>query len=154
MAFNGITLRRAQPADLDRIRTLTEACPGAPHWSAHTWQQVLQSTSADAQRVVVVAESETKFIGLGVLGRADDTAEIESLAVRSAWRRHGIGRRLCEELLAWARAHGATRASLEVRLSNTPARSLYVSLGFHEAGVRRGYYRDPEEDALVMTKEL
>jgi ribosomal-protein-alanine N-acetyltransferase len=45
-------------------------------------------------------------------------------------------------------------ASLEVRVSNTAARALYESLGFYEVAVRRGYYRDPEEDAFVMTTRL
>jgi ribosomal-protein-alanine N-acetyltransferase len=104
--------------------------------------------------VVLVAEAGEALIGFGVMGQTSGRGEIESLAVSLAWRQHGVGRRLCEELMAWARARGATEASLEVRLSNAAARALYRQLGFRECGMRRGYYRDPVEDALVMTKTL
>jgi ribosomal-protein-alanine N-acetyltransferase len=106
------------------------------------------------QRIVLIAESVNEGIGFGVLGRAGEEAEIESLAVTTAWRRHGIARRLCKDLLGWAHARGARHASLEVRVSNTAAQALYESLGFHQVAVRRSYYRDPEEDALVLTIKL
>jgi ribosomal-protein-alanine N-acetyltransferase len=93
-------------------------------------------------------------VGFAVLGLAADDAEIESLAVSTSWRRRGIAKRLCKDLLGWAHARGARRTSLEVRVSNTAARALYESLGFHEVAVRRGYYQDPEENALVMTIKL
>jgi ribosomal-protein-alanine N-acetyltransferase len=104
--------------------------------------------------MVLIAESANGCVGFGVVGLAADTAEIESLAVSADWRRQGIARQLCSDLLDWARAWHATRASLEVRLSNIPARALYESLGFQKNAVRRGYYRDPEEDALIMTMVL
>jgi [ribosomal protein S18]-alanine N-acetyltransferase len=101
-----------------------------------------------------MAESANECVGFGVVGLAADVAEIESLAVSADWRRQGIARLLCAHLLNWARARHATQASLEVRLTNIPARALYESLGFEKNAVRRGYYRDPEEDALVMTMVL
>lgn len=154
MSTPGIILRSAEICDLQRLLTLADGSPGAPRWSPRTWQQVLESRSTGAQRIVLIAESVNELIGFGVLGLAADDAEIESLAVSEAWRRRGIARRLCEDLFGWARARGAKRASLEVRVSNNAARALYESLGFHEVATRRGYYRDPEEDALVMTTEL
>jgi ribosomal-protein-alanine N-acetyltransferase len=154
MSTTGIILRPAEPSDLQRLLVLVERCSGAPQWSPQIWQQILESAPPGAQRVVLIAESVNEGVGFGVLGFADDDAEIESLAVSPSWRRRGIARRLCRDLLGWARARGARHVSLEVRVSNTPARALYQSLGFREVAMRRGYYRDPEEDALVMTTGL
>ena len=154
MSTSGIILRAAENSDVQRLLALAEDCPGAPRWAPRTWQQVLESTQAGVQRIVLIAESVDKCVGFGVLGLAGDDAEIESLAVSPSWRRRGIARRLCHDLLGWARARAVRHASLEVRVSNTVARALYESLGFREAAVRRAYYRDPEEDAIVMTTKL
>ncbi len=149
-----ILVRPAETFDLQRLLVLAESCPGAPRWEPRTWEQVLESPKAGGQRIILIAESVNECVGFGVLGFAADDAEIESLAVNTSWRRQGIARRLCQDLLNWARARGARHALLEVRVSNTAARALYESLGFHEVSVRRGYYREPEEDALVMTTGL
>ena len=149
-----IFYRPADRADLDRLIGLAKDCPGAPHWTLATWSQVIDSASIGEQRILLVAESEGELIGFGVVGIAGDEAEIESLAVSSAARRQGIGRSLCEALMRWARMRGATRALLEVRVSNHTARALYESLGFQEAAVRRDYYREPDEDGLMMSRTL
>jgi [ribosomal protein S18]-alanine N-acetyltransferase len=154
MSVSGIFVRSAEMSDLQRLLSLAESCHGAPRWPPRTWQQVLESHSAGPARVVLIAESVNECVGFGVLGLAGDDAEIESLAVSTSWRRRGIARRLCKELFGWASARGARSASLEVRVSNTAARELYDSLGFRQVAVRRDYYRDPQEDALVMTAEL
>jgi [ribosomal protein S18]-alanine N-acetyltransferase len=152
--MQGIIIRAAEPSDLEHLLALVENSPGAPRWSPATWHQILNSSKSGVERIVLIAESVNESVGFGVLGLAADDAEIESLAVTTAWRRQGIARRICEDLLGWARARGSTQASLEVRVSNAGARALYESLGFRVAAIRRRYYRDPEEDALVMTMEL
>ena len=154
MSARGVFLRAAEISDLERLLALAEGSPGAPRWPRGTWRQVLEAPSAGVSRIVLIAESVNECVGFGVLGLAGDEAEIESLAVSSSWRRRGIARRLCKDLFDWARVRGARRASLEVRVSNTAARSLYQSLGLQDVAVRHGYYSDPEEDALVMTTEL
>ena len=75
---------------------------------------------------------------------------IHSLAVNSGFRRQGIGRRLIKELLDDAKERDANSATLEVRVSNEAAISLYESLGFVSEGVRPKYYADNGEDALIM----
>ena len=149
----GIIFRSADVTDLQRLLALSARAPGAPPWPLSIWQQILRSPST-AARLVLIAEFTSECVGFGVVGLAADTAEIESLAVSADWRRQGIARQLCSDLLDWARARHAIEASLEVRLSNIPARALYESLGFQKSAVRRSYYRDPEEDALVMTMVL
>lgn len=154
MTLPGIIVRAADASDVQRLLALIDSSPGAPRWSPAIWRQIFQSPATGVQRIVLIAESVNECVGFGVLGLAGDEAEIESLAVTAAWRRRGIARQLCTDLLSWARARQAKHASLEVRVSNLAARSLYQSLGFREVAIRRNYYRDPQEDALVMTTDL
>ena len=75
---------------------------------------------------------------------------VDNIAVLPAHRGRGIGRALTAALVGHARAGGAF-ITLEVRASNVPAVSLYASLGFEKAGVRRDFYKAPREDALIFT---
>lgn len=148
-----VHFRSADRADRDSLVSLAEESPGAPRWTLTTWEQVLDSAT-EGERNVLIAVSEEGIVGFGVVGTAGDAAEIESLAVAETVRRQGIGCRLCEELMRWARMRGSRRAVLEVRISNHAARALYESLSFREIAVRKGYYREPEEDGLMMAREL
>lgn len=94
----------------------------------------------DGDRVAGYIGSQT------VLGEAD----MLNLAVSPEYRRQGIGRALVEELIARLNAHCLT---LEVRVSNAPARQLYESMGFVQVGMRKNYYEKPREDALILRKE-
>jgi ribosomal-protein-alanine N-acetyltransferase len=78
------------------------------------------------------------------------TGHLGNLAVVPGRRRRGVARRLLEDLLSRARAEGAGRLTLEVRVSNFAAQGLYRAHGFRLAGLRRRYYRDTGEDALIM----
>lgn len=75
---------------------------------------------------------------------------INNLAVLPEWRGQGLASRLLAEVMAESAQLGMTSATLEVRRSNTPAVRLYARAGFVEAGVRRNYYTQPVEDALVL----
>lgn len=149
-----LTFRSAEPGDVGGLQTLAEDSPGAPQWALATWLGVLACCAETEQRAVIVAEHLGEAVGFGVVGLAGDDAELESLAVRAGWRRQQVGSRLCGEMVAWGRTRGAERAVLEVRVSNTAARALYHSLGFEERGIRRRYYREPDEDAVVMSRRL
>jgi ribosomal-protein-alanine N-acetyltransferase len=74
--------------------------------------------------------------------------------VHSDFRRRGIGQALLQRVLEQARNRNSARVTLEVRISNTVAQSLYQSVGFVAKGLRKGYYSDDGEDALMMTLEL
>ena len=82
-----------------------------------------------------------------------DEAHITTFAVHPAWRRQRIGERLLLAFLDIAIDRGAHEATLEVRLSNLPARRLYEKYGFRPVGLRPRYYSDDNEDALIMTTE-
>lgn len=79
-----------------------------------------------------------------------DEGELANLAVVPTRRRMGVGRSLLRAMLQDASRRGVTQVFLEVRQSNTAARELYESQGFEEVGRRKGYYRTPVEDALIL----
>lgn len=83
-----------------------------------------------------------------------DEAYITNVAVKKSSRQQGIGTALLEKCVDCAKGCGASFISLEVRISNTPAINLYKRAGFESAGVRPSFYRDPDEDALIMTKRF
>jgi tRNA threonylcarbamoyladenosine biosynthesis protein TsaB len=97
-----------------------------------------------------VAELDHRLAGYSVAWLGEGTGHLGNLAVVPGRRRRGIARRLLEDLLERARAAGCEALALEVRVSNYPAQGLYRAHGFRLAGLRRGYYRDTGEDALVM----
>src|SRR4030095_6363350 len=82
-----------------------------------------------------------------------DEAHITTFAVQPGWRRQRIGERLLLAFLDVAVERGAHEATLEVRLSNLPARKLYEKYGFRPVGLRPRYYSDDNEDALIMTTD-
>ena len=79
-----------------------------------------------------------------------DELHINNLAIRPEYRGHGMGTALLEHAMGTAARLGARRATLEVRRSNDAARRIYERLGFEIAGVRRNYYTNPAEDALIL----
>ncbi len=104
--------------------------------------------------IALVSEDETGLAGY-VLGRVVvDQAEILSIAIVPGRRRQGLGRQLLDGVLAAMMQRGAGTVWLEVRASNEAAQAMYQSAGFSAAGLRRGYYRQPPEDALVLRREL
>jgi len=96
------------------------------------------------------ARAEAGLAGYLVAWLGSEEGHLGNLAVAPEQRREGVARALVEELLAAARQAGVKSLALEVRVSNDAAQALYRSLGFRLAGLRRGYYRDTGEDALIM----
>jgi ribosomal-protein-alanine N-acetyltransferase len=101
-------------------------------------------------RVYVVARVEGAVVGYGGLMLVGEDAHVTTLAVDPRCRRRQIGSRLLLVLARAALQRGARNLTLEVRVGNEAARALYSSFGFVPAGVRKGYYAETGEDALVM----
>ena len=101
----------------------------------------------------VVARAGDEIVGFGGLWVMVDEAHITTFAVDPRWRRRGIGEWLLLGLLDRAVERRAREATLEVRLSNMPARRLYEKYGFRPVGIRPRYYSDNGEDALIMTTD-
>jgi ribosomal-protein-alanine N-acetyltransferase len=83
-----------------------------------------------------------------------DELHINTIAIAAEHRGRGLGSALMRHIMRDVAGQGVTRATLEVRESNRPARQLYERLGFVTAGVRHGYYTEPVEDALILWREL
>ncbi len=113
-------------------------------WSENAFRQELVAVG----RRYLVAEGGGAVLGYGGLLVVGDDAHVVTLAVDPSVRGRGLGTRLMLRLAEEARATGAAHFTLEVRVSNQPAQSLYRRFGFETVGVRRHYYRD--EDALIM----
>lgn len=97
---------------------------------------------------------EPRMIAFATVFFAPDEGQIVNVATHPDHRRRGAGRMLMEAIEADARRRAFTLLSLEVRVSNEPAIALYKTYGFEVAGVRKGFYTAPREDAYVMLKNL
>ncbi len=106
-----------------------------------------------AHYVLAVDENNT-IIGFCGMWMVIDAAQITNVAVLETARGQGIGEGLMQEAMRIAREHGMDVMSLEVRETNTVAQNLYRKLAFQDGGIRKGYYTDNGEDALVMWVNL
>jgi ribosomal-protein-alanine N-acetyltransferase len=159
-----VTLRQGGLSDLDAILALDRASDSAPHWPVSAYASILApSAESIQQRYLVVAESPASEnstphpaplagFAVALLHRVPPhiTAELEDVIVAPDLRRKGIGRALCESAIHWVRAQSATEIALEVRAASTGAIALYSALGFRQSGRRPHYYRDPDDDAILM----
>lgn len=101
-------------------------------------------------RLYLVARVGRQVVGYLGMFRVIDDAHVTTFAVDPAWQHRGIGTRLMSAAARAAVARGCKNFTLEVRVSNEPAKRLYQRFGFAPAGVRKAYYPDNREDALVM----
>lgn len=139
-------LRPTDSTDLPALVALERAAFSDP-WTA---EQLAEAIADEVAVALVLEEGPGEVIG-SVLARViADEAEVLTIAVAPSHRRRGLGRQLLDAAVAAATARGATTVWLEVRASNRAARAMYASAGFVAAGVRRGYYRRPPEDAIVL----
>ena len=110
----------------------------------------LSELALRSSRAYFVARVGRDVVGYGGLMMTIDDGHVTTLSVDPAWHRHKIGTRLLLALAREAIARGAHALTLEVRLSNHGAQDLYRRFGFEPVGVRKGYYVETNEDALIM----
>ena len=154
-----LRIRPMNEADLDAVIALERESDGAPLWSEAEYLQAMKDHADSAlRRCALVAEVRGGFAGFAVVRLLTTPdggeAELESIVVAPELRGRGIGAALLAEVIQRARAQGARRLDLEVRASNAGAIRLYERLGLRETGRRRGYYRHPDEDAVLMRINL
>lgn len=141
-----LTLVPMAERHLDALAELERLCFAEP-WTRAGLAAELSSGTA----VFLVAERGGETAGYAGMHCVCGECYVDNIAVFPRFRRGGVGRALTGALIARARERDALFFSLEVRPSNTAAVALYRSLGLREAGRRRGFYRSPPEDALIMT---
>ena len=116
-------------------------------------ENVLHSELSNPLALWIVALDEGEVVGYVGAQIVPDEADMMNLAVDEKYRRMGIGKSLVERLVERLQARCVRSLTLEVRVSNLPAISLYESMGFLVAGRRPKYYQKPKEDALILRKE-
>ena len=135
--------------DLPIVHAIEQASFDSP-WPPDAYRSELQTNRLAQYLVAHAGDDIAAYAGMWLMV---DEAHIITFAVHPAWRRQRIGERLLLALLDVAQDAGAHEATLEVRLSNLPARRLYEKFGFRPVGLRPRYYSDNGEDALIMTTD-
>ena len=136
-------MRRRHLKHVLRIEALVYPRP----WSPSLFMSELALRSS---RAYIVAKHGGQVVGYGGLMMTMDDGHITTIAVDPVWQRNRIGTRMLVALAREARRRGAASLTLEVRVGNEAAQELYRQFGFAPVGIRRGYYVETGEDAIVM----
>ena len=143
------SIRRMTEEDLEEILAIEQASYRTP-WSRRAFEGEIRAPQAHP---LVLGQSDPPFvIGYVCSWRTMDECHILNVAVHPSFRRMGIASQMIDHLLEKCRAEGILHYFLEVRVSNEGAISLYKKYGFKVCGVRRRYYADTGEDALIMQR--
>lgn len=140
-------IRRMEIDDILAVVTIENACFSDP-WTG----KILEESLKTPWNYFWIALDQGKAVGYGALCLIAGEGEIQRIAVLPEARKRGIGKKLLETMVDFAKKAGTSAITLEVRAGNEAAVNLYKSLGFSEEAVRKGYYQHPEEDALIMWK--
>ena len=134
------------PEHVSRLAELEKLCFSEP-WSEKSLTEEIDNPAA----CFLVAMQQDEVLGYGGMHTVLGESYVDNIAVFPEFRGHDVGRTLMAALIEKARENGGVFITLEVRTSNLPAIAMYRSLGFTEAGVRRNFYTEPREDALIFT---
>jgi ribosomal-protein-alanine N-acetyltransferase len=144
-----IRIRGLAASDVPAVSAILQESPEAASWSEESLVP-----SAFAGRASWVAERDGIVAGFLIGRMVADEFEILNMAVGRAWRQIGIGSKLLESALEFSRSAKISQVVLEVRASNKPAIAVYRRHGFSECGHRAHYYRNPTENAVLLSIRL
>jgi ribosomal-protein-alanine N-acetyltransferase len=144
------SLRPATPADVPEVAALERVCYPDP-WAPNAFASLPDNPQV---YFAVARDAAAKLVGYVIAWHVMDEGELANLAVAPGARRQGIGRALLGAVTRDAVERGTGELYLEVRESNHAARTLYEANGWGQVGRRKGYYRSPVEDALILRKKL
>jgi [ribosomal protein S18]-alanine N-acetyltransferase len=144
-----VELRRLDAADLDLVEAIERESYRTP-WSRSMFDAELRKPSSLALGAFT---EDDALAGYAFVSRYVDAWHVMNVAVADAFRRRGIASALLGRLFEVTESDSRRGYTLEVRVSNTGAIRLYERLGFEPRGIRRGYYTDNREDALIMWRE-
>lgn len=147
------TLRRMTNEDIPAALDIERAVYADTPWERVAFMSELAKTATAMYLVLVDPQTAAIVAFIGISFKRTDS-HITNIAVLPDYQRQGIGRKLLELMLTLSRAMGMQTVSLEVRLDNVHAQSLYRALGFVDGRVRRNYYTREHADALYMTLQL
>jgi ribosomal-protein-alanine N-acetyltransferase len=146
-----VKIRTATSDDIAFLFQLQRDSTTAAHWTLEQYANLFRN---GAVRLVLLAEREGVPLGFLVAQHIASEWELENIVVSPTEHRKGIGGHLMRALVDAASESASESVFLEVRESNHPARRFYQKTGFQQAGVRKGYYRDPPEDAFLYRLDL
>lgn len=141
-------VERMTEAHLDGVAELERLCFSEP-WSREALKLLLGD-----EAVGFVCVSDGQVLAYGGMLLAPGEGQVTNVAVHPDARRRGMGNAIVRAMIKDARERGLTQLVLEVRISNEAAITLYERVGFYRAGVRRRFYRNPTEDAIVMLADV
>ena len=147
-------IRICRDNDLPVIHTIQLQCPQAAQWRLEDYLQLLHDPLGLIVGAEIDGEDSPPIAGFAAFHHVMDEAELRNMAVDVNRQRRGIARALLAEGIRKLAARGVSRLFLEVRASNQPAIGLYRSTGFTMVNRRRDYYHSPDEDALVMARNV
>lgn len=146
-----ITVERvSSSADLDAVLAIEDASFNNP--TTRQWYEA-ELARPEVCHIYVLRTPEHRAAAFCAFWLIGDQAHINQFAVRPELRRQGLGRRLLDAMITEAARLGATELTLEVRESNTPALELYQHAGFAREAVRKNYYTNPVEHALLLSRK-
>jgi ribosomal-protein-alanine N-acetyltransferase len=148
MAKPVFTMRRMETRDLDGVLAIERESFSNP-WGEMTFRGEIQNKNI-SHPLVAVHTADKKVIGYILYWAIKDEVQVNNIAVAARHRRSGVAEGMMRHVLGAVRTAGAAFVSLEVRFSNAPAQALYAKLGFRPISIRKNYYSNPNEDALVM----
>ncbi|MGM9986890.1 MAG: ribosomal protein S18-alanine N-acetyltransferase [Bacillaceae bacterium] len=140
-----VAFREMEASDLDKVVYVEEQSFTLP-WKKEMFQEDLNNPYAD----YLVIEHEGEIIGYCGTWVVFEDAQITNIAVLPSFRGKKLGEQLLKTVIDRLKQKNVSILSLEVRVSNKVAQNLYRKLGFQEGGIRKGYYKDNHEDAVVM----
>lgn len=143
-------VRRFRPEDADAVSAISNDSLQAANWSKKSYLEFSEANGS----LMLVIETEGHLSGFLAGRQVADQAEVLNLAVQKKQRRTGQASALLQAALEQFKLRGAKSVYLEVRESNTVAIAFYEKHGFARTGLRKGYYRNPDEAAVTMTKKL
>lgn len=144
-----MTFREMLVEDLDQVVDIEQNLFSVP-WTKEGFLTYLMKKDT----MFFVVEEKERILGYCSMMTVLDEGDILNVAVRSDRQKEGIGQFLVDSMLRMAEMQGIKFVHLEVRQGNETARRLYQRLGFKEDGLRRNYYENPVENAVLMTKEM
>ena len=140
-----ITINLMKEDDIDEILDIS-SLSFSICWSKSSYMQELNNPVAK----YFVAKVDNKVVGFAGTWIVLDEAHITNIAIHPNYRKQGIASKLLEELLSYCKSQGCVAYTLEVRKSNIAAKALYEKYNFKQEGIRKGYYEDNKEDAILM----
>jgi len=140
-----ISIDLMKEEDIDSVLEISSLSFSIP-WSKDSYIQELTNPIAR----YLVAKIDNKIVGFVGTWIVLDESHITNIAIHPNYRKQGMGSSLLEAFLKYCKSQGCIAYTLEVRNSNKAARTLYEKYNFKQEGVRKGYYEDTKEDAIIM----